>query len=445
MTCTVCGSNANCGCSSCVTDPALPCGCGTVSPGGCCQNVVPSTPTPFFACAPACPESHVQKITIQQFSADIKIADSWNIPACGESAIVNGISLRAIVVGSYLWNPDFGYFEVTAFNSGTGQMTILNHCTVGNAAVGTNVPACTEFTVTVPPCDCGTDSQVCVAIDFTAPDNGDCIDITLTSTNGITASDTIQIGTGFYFVDAVKPNDIITICNQGEGITPGTSVIARDINGNYQYCISIISSNPCDRTAETDGTVLICNADGLQVPLTGETDSEDFVLTLLDVGTGDAAYRSLNITKFRDSESVSDPSVPFTLDHTANTHDSPSATYMFTTGDRAIDMIVNVLAELTFGVVNGNSDTVNFQRLVAIQLNGGGFITIAGENSGPFFTSSDASKPFQPLINATHIFLNLAANTTHTIDVKVALSWLADNSGSAVFAGINIDADFLGF
>jgi len=242
MTCTVCGSNANCGCTSCTTDPALPCGCGTVTPGGCCQNVVPATPTPFYSCAPACPESHVQKITIQQFSADIKIADSWNIPGCGEPAVINAISLRAIVVGSYIWNPEFGYFEVTAFNSGTGQITVLNHCNDGNAAPGTNVPECTEFTVSDPPCACVNTSQVCVAIDFTAPANDACIDITLTTIGTIEAGDIIGIGSGRYYVDHIVSSTIINICNQGEGITPGTPVIALNSAGDYQYCISIIET-----------------------------------------------------------------------------------------------------------------------------------------------------------------------------------------------------------
>lgn len=274
MTCTVCGSNANCGCSSCVTDPALPCGCGSsVTPGGCCQNVVSPTPTPYFACAPACPESHVQKITIQQFSADVKIADSWNIPGCGESAIVNGVSLRAIVVGSYLWNPEFGYFEVTAFNSGTGQMTILNHCNEGNAAPGTNVPACTEFTVVDPPCACVNTSQVCVAIDFTAPGNGDCIDITLTTVGTISAGDIIQIGSGRYRVDGVVSSTIITICNDGEGITPGTSVIAVNSAGDYQYCITIVET--CCSQIEANFP------DGL----TPCTDFENRVITVDPTGT----------------------------------------------------------------------------------------------------------------------------------------------------------------
>lgn len=289
MACSVCGSNANCGC----VDPALPC-CGSgsrVTQGGCCSPVVQQVPMPFYACAPSCPESHVRNVTIQAFSADVKIVDSWNIPLCGTSAVVNTESLRAIVTGSFLWNPDYGYFQVGAFNAGTGQVTLVNTCHAGNAAAGTNVPSCTEFTVTVPPCDCGSDQQVCVAIDFTAPVNSACLDITLTSTLGLAVADTVGIGTGFYFLEAIKPNDIVTICNHGEGITPGTSVIAQDVNGNYQYCLSIISTNPCDRDAEDQIVMLGCGNDGVTVPLNGSTVG--WIPTLLDAATNEVAFRPL--------------------------------------------------------------------------------------------------------------------------------------------------------
>lgn len=295
MTCTQCGSNTPCGCFQGFSDPALPC-CGPgqhVTPGGCCQPVVRAAPTPFYNCAPVCPENHTQRIVLQQYYASVSIADSWNVPLCGESAVVNIIGLKAIAPGAYIWNSQFGFFEITAFDAGTGQVTIQNNCNEGNAAAGTNVPGCTEFTVTVPPCDCGTDQQVCVAIDFTAPANGDCLDITLTNTTGLTVSDTIQIGTGFYFLEAIKPNDIVTICNQGSGITPGTPVIAKDANGRYQYCLSVISTNPCDRTAALQVKLLGCGNQGVTVPLDGNTGG--WVATLINPTTNEAAYRPVGV------------------------------------------------------------------------------------------------------------------------------------------------------
>jgi hypothetical protein len=238
-----------------------------------------------------CQQDNTQKIFIQQFRADVKIEGSWNIPDCGEESIVFVSGLKGIVVGSYLWNPTYGYYEVTAFDISRGLVTLLNHCTTGNATAGTNVPGCTEFTNTVPPCDCGDDSQVCVAIDFTAPAEDACLDITLTNTTGITAGDTIQIGSGFYFLQAIKPNEVVTICNQGEGIAPGTPVIARDANDNYQYCISVISTNPCSRTPDYYAPVLACNDDGAAAPLDGS--DYGWVVSMVEPTTNAAQYRPI--------------------------------------------------------------------------------------------------------------------------------------------------------
>lgn len=281
MSCTVCGISNPCRCRV----SGQPLGCSPCSPSGAiapCSNVVPAAPTPYYNCASPCPENHNTKIVIQQFYADIKIADSWNIPTCGGLAIVNVPGLKSVNIGSYIWDNTYGYFEITAFDGATGNLTVLNHCNDGNVSPGTTVPACTTFTITDPPIDVPSIGNTCVAIDFTAPDVNDCIDITLTNENNLRASDTIQIGSGFYFVEAVKPNNIITICNRGEGITPGTPVIALNAVGDYQYCLTIISANPCDADAITMGKLLACSGDGVAAPITGQQTGYIPVLENLD-------------------------------------------------------------------------------------------------------------------------------------------------------------------
>ncbi len=259
MSCTTCGSNANCGCQS-----SSSCGSSSSSVSSACSaNSVPSSPQPFYACAPACKEDNKQKIFITHYSAALKVENSWNVPACGETATLTIPGLTNIVIGSYLWNEEYGYFEITAFDSGLQQVTVINRCNEGNAAPGTGVDACTLFVNTTPPADTSDTGQACVAVSFTAPAVSACIDITLTNTTNITAGDVIQIGSGFYRVSEIKPNDIINICNDGEGITPGTSVIATDAAGNYQYCISVISVSPCARAVAYNGAVIVCNSDNL--------------------------------------------------------------------------------------------------------------------------------------------------------------------------------------
>ena len=277
MTCTQCGSNSHCKCRTGCTDRT-----------GCCTPSVPMVPAPFYQCSSPCPADHTQKIVVNQFSTTIKPENSWNVPACGETAVLTVLGLKNVATGSYIWSSEYGYFEISAFNVNTGQLTVINRCTEGNAAAGTEVDACSPFIVVGPPCECNDSSNVCVAIDFTAPAVDDCLDITLTSTQGLTAGDTVEIGSGFYFLSQIKPNDVVTICNKGDGIAPGTPVIAKDANDNYQYCLSIISVNPCDRDVIQTGAIIACSSDVVS-PLTGYEDG--LIPVLLDETTGEARYQ----------------------------------------------------------------------------------------------------------------------------------------------------------
>lgn len=242
-------------------------GCNKCGTSSCSCKSCGTSGTPFYLQTDVCKEDHCEKVYVAQFSFAICPTASWNVPSCNQTAVLSVPGTYGAAVGSYLWASTFGYFEITSVDSINGVIGITNNCTDGNASPGTQIPECTCFVVTVPPIDIPSLSNVCVAIDFTAPVEDVPLDITLTSTNGLTAADTIQIGTGFYFIQAIKPNNIITIVNQGLGITPGTPVIATDANGEFQYCLSIISTNPCDRGYTPGGALMVCDGDGNMVPL----------------------------------------------------------------------------------------------------------------------------------------------------------------------------------
>src|SRR4029078_7777850 len=82
-------------------------------------------------------------------------------------------------------------------------------------------------------------------LDFTAPAVSSCTTITVTSTTTLRAGDVISIGTGSYSIDTILSDTVMTICNDGDGITPGTVVVAQDGAGNFQYPIAVLS-NCCD-------------------------------------------------------------------------------------------------------------------------------------------------------------------------------------------------------
>lgn len=252
--------------------------CNTCNRTPCCCGL-PASPTPYYVGGVACKENHTQNIYYNQFNAGLTIKSAWNIPQCGGSAILSIPELVSITIGANLWHPIYGYFEVIAFDSDSRLITVQNNCLSDNAPVGSSVPECTTFTITPPRC-CEDINQngVFVAYDFTAPDEDDCIDITLTSLEGLIAGNDAQIGSGIYFLQDVKSNNVVTICNQGQGITPGTPVIAKNVAGDYQYPVVSITVNSCTQDNVDAGVPLVC--------------FEDHIKPLGGGGTGNALLRN---------------------------------------------------------------------------------------------------------------------------------------------------------
>lgn len=264
-------------CSSCNSSP-----CSCLSP----------VQQPYYACAPVCAEDHTKNVYINQMSLGVTIQSAWNIPLCGASAVLSVPGLSAVSVGSFIWHDSYGYYEIVAGDTVNQTITVQNNCDASNASPGTQVPACTTFVVTPPSCceDTGQDG-VFVAIDFTAPANSTCLDITLTAVTGLIAGNNVQIGSGVYRLSEVKANNVVNICNDGEGILPGTSVIAQDFAGRYQYPVIQLSVNACVSTPATPGSVIAC-VSGSQKILDGATAGH--VITLVDPATNTASYQSIN-------------------------------------------------------------------------------------------------------------------------------------------------------
>lgn len=287
----------------------MACGCGKPncngsieSNVGCCGNV--SKATPLSSCGTvknACAEDHCQTIINQQFIATLKILNSWNVPDCGGAATLSVIGLKGIAIGANLWAEQYGYYEVIGFNADNGQITVQNNCIDGNSPEGTNVPACTEFTVTDPPLADGGGGQPSlfpyVAIDFTAPNDGDCILITVTTVNGLVVGKNVQIGSGTYRVSSIPDGTHITICNDGEGITPGTAVIAKNAANQFQYPIILIDANPCTNDEVTSGCIVVCNGD-IMSPLGNTTAGQPLagsVPMVQEDGSCEVAFEFLDI------------------------------------------------------------------------------------------------------------------------------------------------------
>lgn len=208
-------------------------------------------------------------------------------------------NLGEVPVGGWFWAYGLGFLEIVSFNPETSEITLTNPCPENpcqvQAAPGTPIPANTPWILTIPPCPDASSNPNTIfpylAVDFTAPANGDCIDITVTNVNGIGVNKNVTIAGGIYRVDAVLSSTLITICNDGAGVTPGTPVIAKDNAGNFLVPIVLVDSNPCNTDPVLAGVPLVC-ASGVTYPLVG---SESGQVLVYDHYTGESNFRTLGI------------------------------------------------------------------------------------------------------------------------------------------------------
>lgn len=393
-----CGSlncSGNCGCTNANVGQIIlqPAGVRPCSPlAGTCGSSACSTPEPYYNSEPQCQENHCQQIITNNFASAICVRYAFNIPDCGETANIYFEGVTILPVGAYLWHETYGYLEIAAFNKQTGLATVINHCNDDNAPVGTNIPACTCFVVTDPP----QEDQInpftpYVAEDFTAPANGNCTTISVTTTSGLIIGGSIQIGSGTYTLDEINNPTTIVICNEGEGITPGTVVEARNEAGQLQYPITGIATNACNETAVAAGAVLVC--DGVATkPLDGAVVGQ--VLTLTDASTNAAAYALPGVVggnedTAEEAITLSPAETDFTEIITVNitnTHPTKAMPIMF---------VVDMSFEKTI-----SENTFNYG--IELQVNGGGYIDMARLAEATLTAGSFGTEAKQVVGHYTH-------------------------------------------
>lgn len=420
---------------SCSRCHRTPCGCNQVS----CAN-----PTPYYAQVDVCAEDNCQKIYYNQFSLGLKIESSWNVPQCGGAAILNVPGVIAIPVGEYLHNPIYGYFQIISFDAIQEQISIQNPCLTDNSPPGTEVPPCTMFTIGPPPCcdNVGQDG-VFVAVDFTAPADGDCIDITVTDEIGLIAGNDVSIGTGIYLLNEIKSNNIINICNQGEGIIPGTPVIAKNIAGLFQYRVQLITVNPCAQTPVTSGKVQVCDNLTGKI-LTGGSNGQ--LLTLTDFTTGEAAYSS-NETNARITAdnnltasiqalrgfTLSDLSVakaggvvPFLPVFISNT---ASITVNNTSVAYQMAVFCTFIARCQGATIAGaNTDQVELRFDLEIDVFGSGFISVI-QHDEAFYLKTDTASPMDREVTFAGFAGPLATTSSDSINARLTVTLLSAFGG----------------
>jgi hypothetical protein len=154
--------------------------------------------------------------------------------------------------------------------------------------------------------------------------SGACIDITVTNVNGIVVNKNVQISGGTYRVQEVKSGTLITICNDGSGVIPGTVVNAQDSGGNFITPIVLVDVNPCTNTGVFSGALIVCK-NNIQQPLLGSIDGQ---VPVYDASTGEVNLRNLLIP-------VGDCTV-LTVCLTLDPNLPPGSSYLITVQDTSI-------------------------------------------------------------------------------------------------------------
>src|SRR3972149_329755 len=204
-----------------------------------CDN--PTIITESCESPPPCPENHCLEIITNIYSTGIQVSNSWIIPSCNDYAILIVPNLLAVHLGSYIWNNSFGFYEIVAYNSLNGELTIKNNCNVSNAAPGTEVPTCTIFIITDIPCDQLEDLFPFLASDFTAPNVGFCTAIKVTTTISLFVGAIITLSTGAQN-KAVSVTGTINTVTTTLTNTIGIALINPSVNRNMQAMYAIIAS-----------------------------------------------------------------------------------------------------------------------------------------------------------------------------------------------------------
>lgn len=252
-------------------------------------------PTPYYKEGTASvTQNHSSVFKDTQYAAGVRIIEQFVVPALGTDISINAPNLTDIVVGSYLWSPAYGYLKIVHWDSCTKTLGLLNEDMQGGAIPGTVVSENSLFAVTARPCCADQDNFALfpfLAEDYEIPPVNDPVTLAVTSTYGLIQGTNVRIGSSIYYLDQINSSLEIIVINQGAGGTPGSTVSARDVNGDLQYLITQAVNSACTVPGTDSGKLIICdNADQKvlegdyvgQVPVLKDTVTQEVEFELLD-------------------------------------------------------------------------------------------------------------------------------------------------------------------
>ena len=239
-------------------------------------------------------QDHAAIFRDTQFAAGIEFPEEFVVPVIGEDIQVCVKNLINLVIGSYIWNPAYGYLKIAHWDSCTGKIGLLNDDISGAALPGTVVSEGSLWAVTARPCCADQDNFSLfpfLAEDYVIPGVGNSVTLSVTSTFGLIEGTLIRIGSNVYFLDQINSSLEIVATNQGAGGIPGSTVNARDVNGELQYLITQAVTSACISPARDIVKLIGCDGANEAV-LSGEWEGQ--VPVLIDPTTEEVAFYLLD-------------------------------------------------------------------------------------------------------------------------------------------------------
>lgn len=176
-----------------------------------------------------CNQSSCHQQLIQNLQGAIEIKNTWNIPGCGQKAVLyvsEFAHFPELAIGDYLWNALYGYFEVISFDSTSKKITVTNSCFLQFQNPGLTVPSFSLFNVVPAPNVPISVFTPILLSSFIAPLVNQCVSVTVSSAATLYEGKKIYIGSAIYTVGDITNNQTILICNEGGGFPPGTQIFA---------------------------------------------------------------------------------------------------------------------------------------------------------------------------------------------------------------------------
>lgn len=114
-----------------------------------CNPINPLLQEPFYThpCSEVT-EDHARHLIVHQYVACLKIVNEWAVPLNSVAVWVELPAVVDILTDCCLWNPQFGYFIVSAFDKQAQRVQVQRKDVIGTAAPGVRIPSCTKFIVT---------------------------------------------------------------------------------------------------------------------------------------------------------------------------------------------------------------------------------------------------------------------------------------------------------